>query len=186
MVPLAAGTVYFASSLSSTYGSLSRYVNVSQACEVSSGQAADVLGMNRGHNVTRSQTNLQRSRYAHSDEGLYVVGPVRFSLLALPSISLRPLTTCSRPPGTGNRLQSTSVVRKLSRSSQYRPSSLRPPSTFRCLARTVAPSADRAFARRAAGRGRQGRPRGQPRQAMESRQASGAKRRQRCAGDQHS
>lgn len=77
MLPLIMGTIYTTYSINRTYRHLSRFVNLSQACEVSHGTAEDIVKLRRGHPVTRSQTHLNRGRYGHNDEGVYVVGKVR-------------------------------------------------------------------------------------------------------------
>ncbi|KAK4703754.1 calcium permeable stress-gated cation channel, partial [Phenoliferia sp. Uapishka_3] len=74
VVPLLAATAYSTWKMHAVYAPLSRYVNLSQACEVSHGSPSDIIKLRRGHPVTRSQSNLQRARYAHNDEGVYVVG----------------------------------------------------------------------------------------------------------------
>ncbi|SCV74453.1 BQ2448_8092 [Microbotryum intermedium] len=76
VVPLILGTSYTIYRLSQTYTPLSRFVNLSQACEVSHGATADIVKLRRGHPVTRSQTHLSRGRYKHhssTNEGVYVV-----------------------------------------------------------------------------------------------------------------
>ncbi|KAM0746908.1 DUF221-domain-containing protein [Meredithblackwellia eburnea MCA 4105] len=73
IVPLLIGTTYFSYRTSRTYGPLARFVNLSQACEVAHSDVGK-LQLRRGQPVTRSQANLQRARYAHNDEGIYVVG----------------------------------------------------------------------------------------------------------------
>lgn len=55
VVPLMVATVYTTLQIQKVYAPLSRYVNLSQACEVSHGAADDVVRMRRGHPVTRSQ-----------------------------------------------------------------------------------------------------------------------------------
>lgn len=76
MIPLLIATAYTTWKISDIYAPLSRYVNLSQACEVSNGGADDIMKLRRGHPVTRSQTHLNRGRYGHNDEGVYVVGKV--------------------------------------------------------------------------------------------------------------
>lgn len=76
MVPLLLATAYAIYRIGLNYGPLSRYVNLSQACEVSQGGAGDIVRLRRGHPVTRSQTHLNRGRYKHSGEGIYAVGKV--------------------------------------------------------------------------------------------------------------
>ncbi|KAL8280604.1 hypothetical protein RQP46_006927 [Phenoliferia psychrophenolica] len=74
VLPLLVATAYSTYKMHEIYAPLARYVNLSQACEVSHGGASDIVKLRRGHPVTRSQSNLQRQRYAHNDEGIYVVG----------------------------------------------------------------------------------------------------------------
>ncbi|GAA5824868.1 hypothetical protein JCM11251_005374 [Rhodosporidiobolus azoricus] len=74
MVPLILSTIYSIWRIGETYHGLSRYVNLSQACEAAHGVGAeDVVKLRQGHPVTNSQTQLSRGRYGHSGEGVYVV-----------------------------------------------------------------------------------------------------------------
>ncbi|BGP27145.1 hypothetical protein JCM10295v2_006109 [Rhodotorula toruloides] len=74
MVPLLASTVYTIWRLYRTYVPLSRFVNLSQACEVTNGAGADdIVKLRKGHPVTRSQTHLNRGRYGQKGEGVYAV-----------------------------------------------------------------------------------------------------------------
>ncbi|GAA6059229.1 hypothetical protein JCM10212_006622 [Sporobolomyces blumeae] len=74
MVPLSLSTLYTLYYLSSTYSPLSKFINLSQAAEVTHGATAgDVVQLRQGHPVTTSQTNLNRGRYAHQGEGIYAV-----------------------------------------------------------------------------------------------------------------
>ncbi|SCZ96759.1 BZ3500_MvSof-1268-A1-R1_Chr4-1g06692 [Microbotryum saponariae] len=76
VIPLILGTSYTIYRLSATYTPLSRFVNLSQACQVSHGATADIVKLRRGHPVTRSQTHLSRGRYqphSSTNEGVYVV-----------------------------------------------------------------------------------------------------------------
>ncbi|KAM0790961.1 hypothetical protein ACM66B_004266 [Microbotryomycetes sp. NB124-2] len=74
LIPLFIGTAYTTWSIGDSYSGLSKYVNLSQACEVTSGAAGDVVRLRRGHPVTSKQTTLNRGRYKHNGEGIYVVG----------------------------------------------------------------------------------------------------------------
>lgn len=76
IVPLLLATSYAIYRSGMTYGPLARFVNLSQACEIAHGGAGDIVKLRRGHPVTRSQTHLNRGRYKHSGEGVYVVGKV--------------------------------------------------------------------------------------------------------------
>jgi hypothetical protein len=87
MVPLILGTIYTAIRIHQTYRPLSQFVNLSQACEVSHGGAGDIMKLRRGHPVTRSQSNLNRARYGHNDEGIYVVGKNDATDYAQPPLS---------------------------------------------------------------------------------------------------
>lgn len=79
VVPLLLATVYSTWRIGENFKPLSRYVNLSQACEIMNGGANDVVRLRRGHPVTRSQTHLNRDRYKHSNEGIFVVAKVRVS-----------------------------------------------------------------------------------------------------------
>ncbi|KAK4048133.1 hypothetical protein OIV83_005003 [Microbotryomycetes sp. JL201] len=74
LIPLFIGTAYTTWSIGDSYSALSKYVNLSQACEVTTGAAGDVVRLRRGHPVTSKQTSLNRGRYKHNGEGIYVVG----------------------------------------------------------------------------------------------------------------
>ncbi|GJN93152.1 hypothetical protein Rhopal_006199-T1 [Rhodotorula paludigena] len=74
MIPLLIATSYTIWRLGKTYGPLSRFVNLSQACESSHGAGAeDVVRLREGHPVTSSQTQLNRGRYGQKGEGVYAV-----------------------------------------------------------------------------------------------------------------
>ncbi|KAI5477633.1 DUF221 domain containing membrane protein [Pseudohyphozyma bogoriensis] len=75
MVPLLLSTIYASWRINDLYSPLSQYVNVSQASEMSQGGESDIVKLRKGHPVTKSQSNLQRSRYSSRDEGVYVVQP---------------------------------------------------------------------------------------------------------------
>lgn len=81
VLPLLVATAYSTYRMHAIYAPLARYVNLSQACDVSHGGASDIVKLRRGHPVTRSQSQLQRARYAHNDEGIYVVGKVHSSFI---------------------------------------------------------------------------------------------------------
>ncbi|GAA6030870.1 hypothetical protein JCM8097_008916 [Rhodosporidiobolus ruineniae] len=86
MIPLLLSTVYTSYHLGQTYSPLSRFVNLSQACEAGHGLGAeDVVALRKGHPVTSSQTQLSKGRYGHSDEGIYAV-------------AANPSTDYSQPP----------------------------------------------------------------------------------------
>ena len=62
------------SKMHNTFSKLGHYVNLSQGAEVQrDGIAPDVQRLKKGHPVTASQTNLNRSRYKHNDANLYIV-----------------------------------------------------------------------------------------------------------------
>lgn len=83
MVPLSLATMYTMYWFSSIYLPLSKYINLSQAAEVTHGATAgDVVQLRQGHPVTISQTNLNRGRYSYSGDGIYAVAKVSFSLPA--------------------------------------------------------------------------------------------------------
>ncbi|GAA5968552.1 hypothetical protein JCM11641_007678 [Rhodosporidiobolus odoratus] len=74
VIPLLVATAYTIWRLGATYAPLSRFVNLSQACEAEHGAGAeDVVKLRRGHPVTTSQTELSRGRYGHTGEGVYAV-----------------------------------------------------------------------------------------------------------------
>ncbi|GAA5866760.1 hypothetical protein JCM1840_004257 [Sporobolomyces johnsonii] len=74
MVPLVVSTIYTIYRIGKTYAPLAKFVNLSQACEVTHGTGTeDVVQLRKGHPVTRSQTNLNRGRYGHTGEGVYAV-----------------------------------------------------------------------------------------------------------------
>lgn len=80
MVPLVAGTAYAIWHIGKMYEPLSRYVNLSQACEVTSGEGStDVTQLRKGHPVTKSQTHLNRGRYGQRGDGVYAVAKVCWS-----------------------------------------------------------------------------------------------------------
>ncbi|GAA6009728.1 hypothetical protein JCM10207_004170 [Rhodosporidiobolus poonsookiae] len=89
MLPLLISTIYTIYRLGATYGPLSRFVNLSQACEAAragnGGGAEEVVRLRQGHPVTSSQTQLSRGRYGHSGEGVYAVAK-------------NPATDYSQPP----------------------------------------------------------------------------------------
>lgn len=76
MVPLMLSTIYASYRIHKLYRPLSKFVNLSQACNITNGSPGDIVKLRRGHPVTRSQTLLNRGRYGHSDEGVYVVAKV--------------------------------------------------------------------------------------------------------------
>lgn len=95
VVPLSLATLYTMYHLSSVYLPLSRYINLSQAAEVTHGATAgDVVQLRSGHPVTTSQTNLNRGRYAHQGDGIYAVAKVR----AFPFLSPLSLTSIRNSP----------------------------------------------------------------------------------------
>jgi hypothetical protein len=74
MLPVLAGTLFACIRMHQTFQKLGHFVNLSQAVEVlKEGGTPNVRWLKRGHPVTPSQTNLNRSRYKHQDEHLYVV-----------------------------------------------------------------------------------------------------------------
>lgn len=78
MVPLVAGTTYTIWHIGRMFRPLARYVNLSQACEVTNGEgSADVTQLHAGHPVTKSQTHLNRGRYGQRGDGVYAVAKVR-------------------------------------------------------------------------------------------------------------
>lgn len=81
MAPLIFSTIYTAYSIHTSHQPLSQFVNLSQACEISSSDGGDIMKFRRGHPVTRSQSNLNRGRYGANDDGLYVVGQVSWLVL---------------------------------------------------------------------------------------------------------
>ncbi|BGP55728.1 hypothetical protein JCM8202v2_003335 [Rhodotorula sphaerocarpa] len=86
MVPLVAGTAYTIWHIGRMYRPLARYVNLSQACEVTNGEgSADVTQLHAGHPVTKSQTHLNRGRYGQRGDGVYAVAK-------------NPCTDYSQPP----------------------------------------------------------------------------------------
>ncbi|KAK4055372.1 hypothetical protein OIO90_003210 [Microbotryomycetes sp. JL221] len=74
LIPLFIATAYTTWSIGNSYKNLSRFVNLSQACAATNGTNTDVVRLRRGHPVTSKQTNLNRGRYKHNGEGIYVVG----------------------------------------------------------------------------------------------------------------
>jgi hypothetical protein len=102
MVPVLAGTLFACIRMSQTFEKLGKYVNLSQAVEIQrEGATPDVRWLKRGHPVTASQTNLNRSRYKHQDDHLYVVaedervGPTVFVIIMT---YLSRQTDYSQPP----------------------------------------------------------------------------------------
>ncbi|GAA5944356.1 uncharacterized protein JCM15063_006571 [Sporobolomyces koalae] len=88
MVPLSLSTLVTMLYLSSVYTPLSRFVNLSQAAEVTHGaNAGDVIQLRQGHPVTTSQTNLNRGRYGHQGEGVYAVAKTPFTDYSQPPLS---------------------------------------------------------------------------------------------------
>ncbi|GAA5868559.1 hypothetical protein JCM3774_005428 [Rhodotorula dairenensis] len=86
MMPLVAGTVYTVWHMGKMYEPLARFVNLSQACEVTNGDGTnDVEQLRKGHPVTKSQTHLNRGRYGHRGDGVYAVAK-------------NPCTDYSQPP----------------------------------------------------------------------------------------
>lgn len=69
-------TTYATYRIGENFGPLSRYVNLSQACEITDGAANDVVRLRKGHPVTKSQTHLNRGRYKQSNEGAFVAAKV--------------------------------------------------------------------------------------------------------------
>lgn len=86
-VPLLAGTAYSAYKMQEIYGPLSRFVNLSQACEIARGADDDLVQLRKGHPVTRSESNLNKGRYSHSGDGVYVVGKNRATDFSQPPMS---------------------------------------------------------------------------------------------------
>ncbi|GAA99842.1 uncharacterized protein L969DRAFT_91783 [Mixia osmundae IAM 14324] len=74
MAPLILFTLWTTRKIHTLYGPLTKYTNLSQASEMQAGSASDVERLHKGHPVTQGQTTLNRARYAHRDESLYIVG----------------------------------------------------------------------------------------------------------------
>ncbi|GAA5984720.1 hypothetical protein JCM10908_003473 [Rhodotorula pacifica] len=86
MLPLVAATVYTVWHIGKMYEPLARFVNLSQACEVTNGDGTnDVDQLRKGHPVSKSQTLLNRGRYGHRGDGVYAVAK-------------NPCTDYSQPP----------------------------------------------------------------------------------------
>ena len=87
MLPLLAGTAYAAFKMQQVYGPLSRFVNLSQACEVARGTDDEIVRLRKGHPVTRSESHLNNARYSHAGDGVYVVGKNRATDFSQPPMS---------------------------------------------------------------------------------------------------
>ncbi|GAA5900728.1 uncharacterized protein JCM6883_004637 [Sporobolomyces salmoneus] len=88
MVPLSLATMYTMYWFSSIYLPLSKYINLSQAAEVTHGATAgDVVQLRQGHPVTISQTNLNRGRYSYSGDGIYAVAKTPYTDYSQPPLS---------------------------------------------------------------------------------------------------
>lgn len=71
--PLLIGTLLWSWYIIKIYAPLSEHVSLSSVCEVERGEeTAEVVRLRAGHPVTRSQSNLNRRRYAQNDDTLYV------------------------------------------------------------------------------------------------------------------
>ncbi|OBZ76812.1 Calcium permeable stress-gated cation channel 1 [Grifola frondosa] len=73
LAPLLAGTLLWSWYTNKEFQPLSKFVSLSSVNEVQRGEdTADVVRLRAGHPVSRSQSNLNRRRYAQNDETLYV------------------------------------------------------------------------------------------------------------------
>ncbi|KAF8625673.1 hypothetical protein AX15_005252 [Amanita polypyramis BW_CC] len=73
LAPLLAGTLAWTWYAEKAFRPLNKYVSLSSVCEVERGaDIAEVTRLSEGHRVTRSQSNLNRRRYAQNDDTLYV------------------------------------------------------------------------------------------------------------------
>ncbi|GAA5948371.1 hypothetical protein JCM3765_001391 [Sporobolomyces pararoseus] len=97
MIPLSLSTIYIMYYFNLIYSPLSKFINLSQAAQVTHGGrlAGDVVveqtqtqtQLGKNHPVTTSQTNLNKERYSNKGDGIYAVAKTIYTDYSQPPLS---------------------------------------------------------------------------------------------------